>query len=55
MPTVSKETLEWIKDEIEEKDATIASLTDDLIESQEEVETLRIEITRMMVDRTLAV
>ena len=55
MATITKAAIQWMEDELEGKDALISELEEELEAALEEVEGLRIEITRLMTDRSLAV
>ena len=55
MATVSLRTLQWIQDEVESKEAQISELEEELELALEENDALRLEITRLMTDRSLAV
>ena len=55
MPTITKEAIEWMQDEHDSKDEIIAELEEELIEALEENAALKIEIQRLMTDRSMAV
>ena len=55
MATISKRAIQWMEDELESANAQIDELEDELAAALEENARLRVEITRLMSDRSLAV
>ena len=55
MPTITRTALQYIEDQLESKDEIITDLEEELEAALEEVEALRIQVTRLMTDRSLAV
>jgi len=55
MPTISKSAIQWIQDQNEEKESLITELEEELEAALEENAALRLEITRLMSDRSLAI
>ena len=55
MATISKAAIQWMEDQAEEKESLIVELEEELELALEENANLRLEITRIMTDRSLAV
>ena len=52
MPTITRTALLWIEDQLEVKDARIDDLEEELELALEENAALRLENTRLMMDRS---
>ena len=55
MPTITRAALQYIEDQLEERDAQIDELEEELAEALDEVASLRARIQLMMADRSVAV
>ena len=55
MPTISREAIEWMQDELESKSSQIDELEEELAEALEENKLLRAQVSQMMSDRSLVV
>ena len=55
MATISREALQWLEDERDSDQETIAELEEELSEALEEVATLKAQIQFMMSDRSVAI
>jgi len=55
MATITRDTIEWVKDELESRDEVISELEDELIAALEENAALKLHITRLMTDRSMTV
>ncbi len=53
MPTITRSAIEWMQDQSEAKDARIDDLEEELELALEENAALKLEITRLMSDRSL--
>ena len=54
MTVISREALRSVRDEIKSKDEQIAQLEEDLQQALEDVRTLRLEVTRLLSDRSVS-
>jgi hypothetical protein len=54
VPTITRAAIQWMQDESESKDEQIAQLEEELQQALEDVRTLRLEITRLMSDRSVS-
>ena len=54
MPTITRSAIQWMEDQAEEKDSLIVELEEELEAALEENLALRLEITRLMSDRSFA-
>ena len=55
MPTITRSALQYIEDQLEERDAQIDELEEELAQALEENLELRLHISRLMADRSFAV
>lgn len=55
MPTISREAIEWLQDELESLTAERDELEDELEATLEENKLLRAQVSQMMSDRSLVV
>ena len=55
MPTITLEAIQWMEDQSESKDALITDLEEELEAALEQVAALKLEITRLMMDRSVSV
>lgn len=55
MPTISRSAIQYMQDEYESLNAQVDELEDELSDALEENAALRLEITRLMTDRSVAV
>ena len=55
MTIITKDALEWVQDELEVRDAVISDLEEELEAALEENAALKIQLSRLMSDRSLAV
>ena len=55
MPTITLEAIQWMEDQSESKDALIDDLEEELESALEENSSLRLQITRLMSDRSVTV
>jgi len=55
MATITRDAIEWVKDELESRDEVISELEDELIAALEENAALKLHITQLMTDRSVAV
>ena len=55
MTTITKGALEYIKDEVERLQSEVDDLEEELEKALDENAAMRVEITRLMSDRSLAV
>ncbi len=53
MPTITRSAIEWMQDQSEAKDARIDDLEEELELALEENAAIKLEITRLMSDRSL--
>ena len=53
MATISLEAMQWIQDEFDNLHAQVDELEEELSEALEENESLKLQITRLMSDRSL--
>ena len=52
MPTISREAIQEVRDELASKDEIIAELEEELVQMSEELETLRTTMKRWVADRS---
>ena len=55
MPTITRSALQWLQDELESLIEQRDQLEEELTEALEENANLRLELQRMMVDRSVAI
>ena len=53
MATITREALEWVQDQLESLQSQVDELEDELSDTLEENAALKLQITRLMSDRSL--